>query len=142
MVDVRKYAAGTYLKPADVEEAGGTMTKQIINAEESEGKFGAKLDLWFLDGSKISLSGKNVGELMRVYGTDSDDWLEKTVELHVKEYEDRDGKAGKMIVLTAIDDPIPPEQRTPITSSVEPATKPKPAPKESPKREMDDEIPF
>jgi hypothetical protein len=47
-----------------------------------------------------------------------------------------------MIVLTAIDDPIPPEQRTPITSSVEPATKPKPAPKESPKREMDDEIPF
>ena len=44
MVDVRKYAAGTYLKPADVEEAGGTMTKQIINAEESEGKFGAKLE--------------------------------------------------------------------------------------------------
>ena len=143
MVDVRKYAAGAYLKPADVEEAGGTMTRQIINAEETEGKFGPKLDLWFLDGTKLSLSGKNVGELMRVYGTDSDDWLEKTVELHVEEFENRNGNTGKMIVLTATDPEVPREQRPKLTTLTPPPREPPPPKRNGSTRDdMDDEIPF
>ena len=143
MVDARKYAAGAYLKPADVEEAGGAMTRQIINAEETEGKFGPKLDLWFLDGTKLSLSGKNVGELMRVYGTDSDDWLEKTVELHVEEFENRDGNTGKMIVLTATDPEVPREQRPRLTTLTPPPREPAPPKRNGSTRDdMDDEIPF
>jgi hypothetical protein len=142
MVDVRKYAAGAYLKAADVEEAGGTMTRQIINAEETEGKFGPKLDLWFLDGTKLSLSGKNVGELMRVYGTDSDDWLEKTVELHVEEFENRDGNTGKMIALTATDPEVPREQRPKLTTLTPPPREPPPKRNGRTRDDMDDEIPF
>jgi hypothetical protein len=144
MVDVRKYAAGAYLKPADVEEAGGSMTRQIINAEETEGKFGPKLDLWFLDGTKLSLSGKNVGELMRVYGTDSDNWLEKIVELHVEEFENRNGNAGKMIVLTATDPEVPREQRPKLVATSRPREMPPPkkAVNGSTRDDMDDEIPF
>jgi hypothetical protein len=54
--------------------------KWIINVEDTEGKFGPKLDAWFEDGSRLSLSGKNVGELMRMYGTNSDLWLDKNVQ--------------------------------------------------------------
>ena len=81
MVDVRKYAAGAYLKPADVE---ASVIKRIINVKETEGKFGPKLDAWFEDGSRLSLSGENVGELMRMYGTNSDLWLDKNVQLTVR----------------------------------------------------------
>ena len=68
-----------------------SVIKRIINVEETEGKFGPKLDAWFEDGSRLSLSGKNVGELMRMYGTNSDLWLDKNVQLTVGEYETRDG---------------------------------------------------
>jgi hypothetical protein len=145
MVDVRKYAAGAYLKPTDIE---GAVIKRIINVEETDGKFGPKLDAWFEDGSRLSLSGKNVGELMRVYGTDSDSWLDKNVELTVKEYEDRDGKPGKMILLTAIDPEVPREERPKLTATSPPREKP--PPKTAPPKtvngntraDMDDEIPF
>ena len=142
MVDVRKYAAGAYLKPADVE---GAVTKRIINVEETEGKFGPKLDAWFEDGSRLSLSGKNVGELMRTYGTDSDLWLDKNVELTVGDYEDRAGNPGKMILLAAIDPEVPREQRPKLTATSPSREKP-PAEKSGGggKRsdDMDDQIPF
>jgi hypothetical protein len=140
MVDVRKYAAGAYLKPADVE---GTLIKRIINVEETEGKFGAKLDAWFEDGSRLSLSGKNVGELMRAYGTDSDSWLDKSVQLTVGDYEDRDGKPGKMILLAAIDPEVPRDQRPKLTAISTPQeVPPAKAVNGSTRADMDDEIPF
>jgi hypothetical protein len=140
MVDVRKYAAGAYLKPDNV---NGTVTKRIINVAETEGKFGPKLDAWFEDGSRLSLSGTNVGELMRVYGTESDSWLDKSVQLTVKDYEDRDGKPGKMILLSAIDPEVPRDQRPKLTAVTPPPkeTSPKTA-NGSTRADMDDEIPF
>ena len=66
-MDTRKFATGLYLKAADVQDG---MIKQIINVSESDGKFGPKLDIWFLDGNRLSLSGTNVGELHRAYGTE------------------------------------------------------------------------
>ena len=141
MVDLRKYAAGAYLKPADVE---ASVIKRIINVEETEGKFGPKLDAWFEDGSRLSLSGKNVGELMRMYGTNSDLWLDKNVQLTVGEYETRDGNIGKMILLAAIDPEVPREQRPKLTTVTPPPREP-PPPKTvngSTRADMDDEIPF
>src|SRR5271167_4928285 len=125
-MDTRKYAAGQYLKPADV-EAEGTMCKRIVNVAEVDGKFGPKLDVWFDDSTRISLSGKTLGELHRAYGTDSDDWLDKHVELSVGEYLNRDGNTAKMILLAAVDPDIPLQDRPKLTASVEPA-KPTPTP--------------
>ena len=83
MVDVRKYAAGGYCRSPPTWKKG-TVIKRIINVEETDGKFGPKLDAWFEDGkkSRLSLSGKNVGELMRVYGTRTSEFIvDKNVQL-------------------------------------------------------------
>jgi hypothetical protein len=138
MVDVRKYAAGMYLKPADLE---GRVIKRIINVTETEGKYGPKLDLWFEDGSRLSLSGKNVGELMRVYGTDSDLWLNKNIELSVGQFENRDGNTGQMILVAGIDAEVPQHERPKLAPI---STPPKPTSSKSgnTRADMDDEIPF
>ena len=138
-MDTRKFATGLYLKAADVQDG---MIKQNINVSESDGKFGPKLNIWFLDGNRLSLSGTNVRELHRAYGTDSDSWLDKNVRLAVKDYVNNDGKPGKMIVLTAIDPEVPREERPRLTTSI-PQEKPPPKTTNgSPRPDMDDEIPF
>jgi hypothetical protein len=145
MVDVRKYASGAYLKPADL-DGDGPVEKRIINVAETEGKFGPKLDLWFDDGARLSLSGKNVGELMRAYGTDSDLWLDRNVELHVEEFEDRAGETKQMIVLVGIDPVVPPAERpklTPLPPKPKEDKTPAAKPVSSNQRaDRDDEIPF
>jgi hypothetical protein len=137
-MDVRKFAAGRYLKPADIEAAGGTLHQRIINTQEVEGKFGLKLDAWFED---ITLTGRAVGELMRQYGQDSDAWLGKGVELTVEEYVTRDGVTGKTITVTPTDDLVPVAQR-PRLAPLPPEKPAKPTASEKPPADMDDQIPF
>ena len=139
-MDTRKYLiAGSYLKAADVVD--GTI-KQIINVQEND-RYG-KLDLWFLDGSRLGLSNqKNLGELHRAYGTDSDSWLGKNVRLTVKPYVDNNGNPGKTIELTAVDPEIPLDQRPKLTTLSPPQEKPAPKPKNGGKHDdMDDKIPW
>lgn len=141
MVDARKFATGQYIRAADI---SGTVVKRIVNVAESDGKFGPKLDVWFEDSARMSLSGRNTGELMRCYGVETDLWLDKQVQLTVEDYEDRDGKPGKMIILTPIDPEVPHDQRPKLTV-MSPPQEPLPPPKKgngNTRGDMDDEIPF
>ena len=146
MIDTRKYGVGAYLKAADID---GTVVKRIINVTENEGKFGPQLDLWFEDGTRISLfpGSKNVRELQRAYGMESDLWLDKAVGLAAEDYVNNDGNPAKRFVLTAVDPEVPREERPKLTTSV-PQEKPRPKEEPPPKKangnkrsDMDDEIP-
>lgn len=136
MVDARKFSSGKYLKAAD----DGAVIKRIINAAQND-RYG-RLDVWFEDGTRLSLSGRNNDELIRAYSWQTDLWLDKRVQLTVEDYVNNDGKPGKMIVLAAADPEVPREERPKPTTSV---LQEKPPPKTgngSPRPDMDDEIPF
>ena len=139
---------GAYLKAADID---GAVIKRIINVtENTEGKYGPKLDVWFEDGFRLSLSATNVRELQRAYSMDSDLWLDKAVKLTTKEYTNNEGNSALTIVLTAIDSEVPRDQRPKLTTISPPRNPPPkeelPPPKTGngghARRDMDDEIPF
>jgi hypothetical protein len=77
-MNVHEWIGARFLKP---EEIGTTpIVLTIVNV--SEGKWG-KLDLSFNDGSKLSLNTTNGRAIARAWGYESDDWIDKMVELSV-----------------------------------------------------------
>jgi hypothetical protein len=81
-MDMSKYAGGNFLKVADLQEQGPFRAK-IIDVEIGE-KFG-KPNITLSEGSTLSINATNCGTLIRSYGADSDDWLNKEIELYVGE---------------------------------------------------------
>jgi hypothetical protein len=120
-MDMSKYAGGNFLKVADLKEP---FKAKIIDIE-----IGAKFDkpnLTFSEGSVLSLNATNCGTLLRAYGSDSDDWLGKEVEVHVGETDYK----GEMIPTILL---------KPLSPSPESKKSIKKQPK---KKDMDDEIPW
>jgi hypothetical protein len=128
-VDMSKYAGGTFLKVADLKDQGPFKAK-IIDIEIGE-KFG-KPNMTLSEGSILSLNATNVGTLIRAYGSDSDDWLNKEIELYVGECEYKDKMVDTILIK-----PISP---SPETKKVVNKSAMKKKPGSGPG--MDDAIPF
>jgi len=105
-MDMSKYIGNVFLKVDDI-KASGPIRVKITDV--SEGRFG-KPDLTFDDGTRLSCN------------MDSDDWIDKQVELVVGEIE-YDGKMNEAVLVKPISPPI--ENKAPLK-----------------KPDFDDEIPF
>lgn len=117
-MDMSKYVGNVFLKVDDI-KASGPIRVKITDV--SEGRFG-KPDLTFDDGTRLSCNTTNGRVLARAYGMESDDWIDKQVELVVGEIE-YDGKMNEAVLVK------------PISPSIENKAPPK-------KPDFDDEIPF
>jgi len=126
-MDASRFAGAAFLGLNDVKD--GPFRGDLVAVEE--GKFG-KLVLIFTNGLKFSLNVTNTTELIKAFGSETDDWLGESVEL----YQGETLYQGEM---------VPSVRLTPLMREAgEEKKPPKPKPKsENGKRgDMDDEIPF
>lgn len=92
-MDTREFY-GTFLKPADVQ------TPIVLTiASVDKGRFG--LDLSFSDGSQMGLNQTNWRAITKVRGVDSNNWLDKQVELNAGTVP-YDGKEVETILLNPV----------------------------------------
>jgi hypothetical protein len=130
-MDLSKYGPSRFLKVEDLKELGSFKAK-IVAVEIGE-KFD-KPEIVLDDGSVLSLNATNCGRLLRVYGAESDDWLNKIVELAVGTV-DYKGTPTETILLTPISPPL--ENKAPI-KPVKPSAKSRKAER----TDLDDEVAF
>jgi hypothetical protein len=128
MVDMRKYAASTFI---GVEDILGKPVRKIITGV-AIGKYD-KPDITFADGSKLSCNKTNTKILMLAYGTDSDSWVGHEVELSVGPIEYQ-GRMQDAVLVAPISKPDSPPVFKPLP--------PQPAITIETGDEMDDSIPF
>ena len=76
-MDMRQFSGEHFIKVIDL--ADGPIPERIAGARM--GKY-EKPDLLFESGDVLSLNQTNNDILRRAYGDDSDDWIEKDVELY------------------------------------------------------------
>jgi hypothetical protein len=107
IMDMSQYASGSFLKVADV-KAEGLLTATIVAIEI--GKF-KRPNVTFSDGRILSLGKINTGKLIAAWGANSDDWLQRQVELSVNEAE-IDGEMKEVIVVKAVSPG--PETKAPV----------------------------
>jgi hypothetical protein len=125
-MDMSKYYGIVFLKVDDIKTSGPIRVK-IAGIEE--GRFG-KPNLMFEDGSQLSLNATDARVLARVYGTNSDHWIDKQVKLALGEISYQGTPQETILV-------------EPILPAVENKAPPKPAFNKAPaKSDMDDDIPF
>jgi hypothetical protein len=124
-MDVSEWIGGTFLKPEDI---GATIVLTIVDV--AKGKW-EKLDLTFNDGSKLSLNQTNGRTIARAWGYESDNWIDKQVELSVG-LTTYNGEQQESILLKPISPAIPLSERKAL-KRVKPARKSDP---------LDDDIEF
>ena len=123
-MDMSEFAGSRFLKVADLEKQG-SFKARIVAVER--GKFD-KANLHLSEGSILSLNVTNCQTLIRSFGAESDDWLDKEIELYLGEVE-FEGEM-KPTVLVRV-----------ISAEVENKKVVKPSKKKS-GGDMDDTIPF
>ena len=101
-LNMKKYSGESFLKVADVRD--GPLDLQI--AVIREGKF-EKPDLVFETGDILSLNATNTKILMRAFGSDSDGWIGKQVELYLGEIEYQ-GHMQEAVLVRPISPPVKP----------------------------------
>jgi len=101
-MDVSKYLGAAFLKLDDV-KVNGPMRLVITDIED--GKYD-RANLSFDDGTRLSCNTTGMRALARAYGTESDTWIGKEVELSVGKTE-IDGEMQEMILVTPISPAIP-----------------------------------
>jgi hypothetical protein len=127
IMDMKRYSGAAFNKPGDV-RAG---PRRVAIIDVTEGKYG-RPDLEFDDGTKLSVNATNNRTLVAAYGANSDDWLNKEIELSLGELE-YDGKMNEAIIVKPISPPI----------EKKPVPKPKGGSGTGGKHgDMDDSIPF
>jgi hypothetical protein len=125
-MNAREWIGGRFLKPEDI----GAMPIVLTIVDVAGGKW-KKLDLTFNDGSKLSLNDTNGWTILRAWGDDTDDWIDKQVELSVG-LTTYGGEPKDSVLLKPITPATP-------TSALKPVKLPKPPRKSDP---LDDNIPF
>jgi hypothetical protein len=85
MANMRKYASTEYLKAATLGKEKRVET--IAGVIEASDKTFDKPVLVFKSGARLSLNKTNAGELIRCFGDESEDWLEKTIKIYVGKIE-------------------------------------------------------
>jgi len=123
IMDMRRYSGTAFIKPGDV-KAGPI---RVVIVDVTEGKYG-RPDLEFDDGTKLSVNTTNNRTLVIAYGAESDDWINKEIELSLGEVE-YNGEMQETVIVKPIS---PPVEKKP----------PPPKPKNSSGGDMDDEVPF
>ena len=118
MVDYRDYVENIFRKAEDFAERE---LVEVTIKKVQEGKFD-KLGLTFDDGTLLSFNAGNGKRLASAYGYDTDEWLDKAVELSV----------GTVLFKN---EPTPSVILKPITARPPKPAKPDPNP-------IDDDIPF
>ena len=86
-MDMSKYSGAAFRKVGDV-KANGPI--RVVIASIVEGKFG-KPDITFDDSTKLSINATNNKILCQAYGTASDGWIGKEIELYVGDVEFQGG---------------------------------------------------
>jgi hypothetical protein len=81
MANMRKYASTEYLKAATLGDE--ERIKTIAGVIDASASSYDKPTLIFKSGARMSLNKTNTGELCRVFGEDSESWIEKTVKIYV-----------------------------------------------------------
>lgn len=122
-MDARKFFAATFVTLGDL--ADGPQQKEIDRVEE--GKYN-KLNLIFTDNCAVSLNATNSRALVKAFGSETDEWPGRSVELAAGELK-YDGKLNPAILITAL-------ESAPVEK---PAAKPKPR---GAGRDINDGIPF
>jgi hypothetical protein len=102
-MDMKKYMGSSFLKPEDVRDN----SRQVQIVDVTIGDFDKPV-VHFDSGEKLSLNTTNAKLLGRTYGTDSDSWLNQTVELYVGQTEFKGEPQDSVLV-----GPISPEKRRP-----------------------------
>ena len=125
-MNVRKWIGGEFLKPEDI----GATPIVLTIVDVAEGKW-EKPDLTFDNGSKLSLNKTNALTIARAWGDESDDWIDKQVELSAG-LTTYNGEQQKSILLKPIRPATP-------ANALKPVKLPKPPQKSDP---LDDDIPF
>jgi hypothetical protein len=129
-MDVRRYCGGPIMAD-DVRE--GSITTKIIGVFENSKHNCLVLELE--NGSQFYLFNSNARILSKVWGWDSEDWIEKEIEFSLGSYLDRkEGLEKETVVVRAISPAKTSTQNGGTSVSVPPAG--------AGKRDMDDEIPF
>jgi len=98
-MDLSKFLGSAFLKPVDLDEPIRVTIVDVLI-----GKYD-KPDLVLSDGSKLSCNTTNARVLARAYGTESNDWLNKEVELRRGSIE-FNGKPQDTILITPISPPL------------------------------------
>jgi hypothetical protein len=117
-MDMRKFSSGRFYRLDDVRD--GPVTEVIATVKL--GKWD-RPDLAFESGSLLSVNSTNNAVLVRAYGANSDDWIEKEIELFQGEIEYQ-GKPQDAVLVRPISPPL------------------KPADRKKPHDDMDDELPY
>jgi hypothetical protein len=76
-MDASKFAGSAFLTLDDVKD--GPITGEIVDVEEGGYK---KLVLTFNNGLRFSLNVTNTQELIKTFGSETDDWLGEKIELY------------------------------------------------------------
>ena len=82
-MEMSQYSGAAFLKVGDVKVNGPI---RVVIDDIALGKYG-KPDVSFTDGTKLSLNATNNKTLCHAYGTESDDWIGKEIELSLGEIE-------------------------------------------------------
>jgi hypothetical protein len=99
-LNMRKYAGESFLKVADVRD--GPLLQQI--GAVREGKFDKPV-LVFETGDILSLNATNTKTLMRAFGSNSDGWIGKQIELYFGELEYQ-GRMQEGVLVRPISPPV------------------------------------
>lgn len=126
-MDMRKFSGEHFVKVDDVKD--GPIDGQI--AVIKEGKYD-KPNIVFESGDVLSLNATNNQILMRAYGSDSDRWIGKMIQmfLGVIQYQGTDHEA---VLVRPISPPLKKAKAEKATDEKKPSSAP---------ANMDDEIPF
>jgi hypothetical protein len=96
-MDMRKFSGKNFVKVNDVRH--GSIEEKV--ADIREGNYG-KPDLIFESGDILSVNATNNKILMRAYGTQSDRWIGKMIELFLGEIEYQ-GKMQEAVLVRPIE---------------------------------------
>ena len=118
-MDMKKFAGEHFVKVNDVRDAPIQGHIAVIR----EGKYG-KPDLVFESGHVLSLNATNTQTLICAYGTNSDYWVAKQIEMFLGEIKYQGSDHEAVLV-------------RPISPPLKPAVK-----KRAPKTDLDDDIPY
>ena len=104
-MEMSRYSGAAFLKIGDVKQGPIRVTITDVRI----GKYD-KPDLTFDDGSRLSANVTNCRALSRAYGTDSDVWVGKEVELYLGEIEYQD-KMQETVLVKPVSPPL--EKKSP-----------------------------
>ena len=105
-MDMTPYAGDVYLRVEDIRESG---PKRVKIDRIEDGQFGKPV-LVLNDGTSLTLNQTNARTLIRPYGPESRDWIDREIELYVGQIS-FDGRVQDSILVKPISPPIPLSER-------------------------------